>query len=68
VEMGGQVVNAAYGQWDASASWDVTKQIALYASAVNINNEVIKSNTVDGIPVGVYENGPRYSIGVRAKF
>lgn len=68
VEMGGQVVNAAYGQWDASASWDVTRQIALYASAVNINNEVIKSNTVDGIPVGMYENGARYSVGVRAKF
>ena len=38
------------------------------ASAVNLNNEVIKSNTVDGIPVGVYENGARYSIGLRAKF
>lgn len=68
VEMGGQVVNAAYGQWDASASWDVTRNIALYASAVNINNEVIKSNTVDGIPIGLYENGARYSVGVRAKF
>jgi iron complex outermembrane recepter protein len=68
VEMGGQVVNAAYGQWDASASWDVTRNIALYASAVNINNEVIKSNTVDGIPIGMYENGARYSVGVRAKF
>ncbi len=68
VEMGGQVVNSAYGQWDASASWDVTRNIALYASAVNLNNEVIKSNTVDGIPVGMYENGARYSVGVRAKF
>ncbi|CAM3910412.1 TonB-dependent receptor [Roseateles saccharophilus] len=68
VEMGGQVVNAAYGQWDASASWDVTNKITVYASAVNLNNEVIRSNTVDGIPIGVYENGPRYSLGVRAKF
>lgn len=68
VEMGGQVINAAYGQWDASASWDVTSKVTLYASAVNLNNEVIKTNTVDGIPIGVYENGARYSIGVRAKF
>lgn len=68
VEMGGQVVNSAYGQWDASASWDVTNKVTVYASAVNLNNEVIKSNTVDGIPVGVYENGARYSLGVRAKF
>ena len=34
----------------------------------HVNNEVIKSNTVDGIPIGVYENGPRYSLGIRAKF
>ncbi|MFG6490267.1 TonB-dependent receptor [Roseateles sp. BYS78W] len=68
VEMGGQVVNAAYGQWDASASWDVTNKVTVYASAVNLNNEVIRSNTADGIPIGVYENGARYSIGVRAKF
>ena len=68
VEMGGQVINSAYGQWDASASWDLTNKVTLYASAVNLNNEVIKSNTVDGIPIGVYENGARYSIGVRAKF
>ncbi|MBW8843995.1 MAG: TonB-dependent receptor [Burkholderiales bacterium] len=68
VEMGGQVINAAYGQWDASASWDVTSKVTLYASAVNLNNEVIKTNTVDGIPIGVYENGARYSVGVRAKF
>lgn len=68
VEMGGQVITSAYGQWDASASWDVTNKITVYANAVNLNNEVIRTNTVDGIPVGVYENGARYSIGVRAKF
>lgn len=68
VQMGGQVINAAYGQWDASASWDVTNKITVYANAVNLNNEVIKTNTVDGIPIGVYENGSRYSVGVRAKF
>jgi iron complex outermembrane receptor protein len=68
VEMGGQVVNAAYGQWDASAGWDVTNKITVYASAVNLNNAVIRSNTVDGIPIGVYENGARYSLGVRAKY
>jgi iron complex outermembrane receptor protein len=68
VQMGGQLVNSAYGQWDASASWDVTNKITVYASAVNLNTEVIKTNTVDGLPIGVYENGARYSLGVRAKF
>ena len=68
VQMGGQVVNSAYGQWDASASYDLSPRLTVYASAVNLNNEVIRSNTVDGLPIGVYENGARYSIGLRAKF
>ena len=34
----------------------------------SINNEVIHEHTADGIPIGFYENGPRYSVGVRAKF
>ncbi len=68
VQMGGQVVNSAYGQWDASASYDLSPRLTVYASAVNLNNEVIRSNTADGLPIGVYENGARYSIGLRAKF
>ncbi len=68
VQMGGQVVNAAYGQWDASASYDITPKLTVYASAVNLNNEVIRSNTADGLPIGVYENGARFGIGLRAKF
>jgi iron complex outermembrane receptor protein len=65
---GGQDVTSAYGQWDATANWDITPKYSLYASAVNIGNEVIRTNTTDGLPVGVYENGARYSIGLRAKF
>lgn len=66
--MGGQVVNSAYGQWDATASYDVTPKISIFATAVNITNALVRSNTTDGLPLGVYENGARYSIGVRAKF
>jgi iron complex outermembrane receptor protein len=65
---GGQDVTSAYGQWDASASWDVTPKISLYLTAVNIGNELIRTNTTDGLPVGVYENGARYSVGLKAKF
>ncbi|MBB2487963.1 TonB-dependent receptor [Mitsuaria sp. WAJ17] len=68
VQMGGQVVNSAYGQWDASASYDLTPKLTVYASAVNLNNEIIRSNTADGLPIGAYENGARYSVGLRAKF
>ncbi|WP_229257568.1 TonB-dependent receptor [Duganella callida] len=68
LDEGGQDVTSAYGQWDASASWDITPKVSLYLTAVNIGNEVIRTNTTDGLPVGVYENGARYSIGVKAKF
>jgi iron complex outermembrane receptor protein len=40
----------------------------LYLTAVNIGNELIRTNTTDGLPVGVYENGARYSVGLKAKF
>lgn len=65
---GGQDVTSAYGQWDATANWDITPKISLFASGVNLTNSVIRTNTTDGLPVGVYENGARYSVGVRAKF
>jgi iron complex outermembrane receptor protein len=68
LDEGGQDVTSAYGQWDATASWDFTPQLSLFASAVNIGNAVIRTNTTDGLPVGVYENGARYSLGLRAKF
>ncbi len=66
--MGGQVVNSSYGQWDATASYDITPKISVFASAVNLNNALVRINTNDGLPLGVYENGARYSVGVRAKF
>ena len=68
LDEGGQDVTSAYGQWDATANWDITPTYSLYASAVNLTNEVIRTNTTDGLPVGLYENGARYSVGVRAKF
>jgi iron complex outermembrane receptor protein len=66
--MGSQVVTDAYHQIDATANWNVTRDITLFATAVNITNSIIYTHTADGIPVGFYENGPRYSLGGRAKF
>ncbi|MDC8773838.1 TonB-dependent receptor [Roseateles albus] len=68
LDSGGQQVNGAYGQIDATASWDITPKLSLFATGVNLNNELVKQNTSDGIPVGIYENGARYSVGLRAKF
>lgn len=65
---GSQLVTSDYDQWDATADWAVNDQITLFLTAVNLTNEVIYTHTDDGIPVGFYENGARYSLGVRAKF
>ncbi|HEY0686583.1 MAG TPA: TonB-dependent receptor [Steroidobacter sp.] len=66
--MGSQIVTDAYEQLDATASWNWSDAVVLYATAVNITNEVIYQRTDDGIPVGFYENGPRYSLGARVRF
>jgi iron complex outermembrane recepter protein len=65
---GSQLVTSAYDQWDATADWAVTDQVTLFMTAVNITNEVIYQHTDDGIPVGFYENGGRYSLGAKVKF
>lgn len=65
---GGQDITSAYGQWDANANYDITKHLSVFMTAVNINNEYVRTNTTAGIPVGSYENGSRYSIGLRGKF
>lgn len=65
---GSQIVTDKYDQWDATANWAATDNINVFLTAVNITNEVIYQNTDDGIPIGFYENGARYSAGVRVKF
>ena len=66
--MGSQIVTDAYRQLDATASFDLTTNMSLYFAAVNLTNEVIFQRTDDGIPVGFYENGPRFTLGVRFNF
>ncbi len=66
--MGSQIVTDAYKQFDATASWNFSDAVVIYATAVNLTNEVIYQHTEDGIPVGFYENGPRYSLGARVRF
>ncbi|WP_273594714.1 TonB-dependent receptor [Roseateles koreensis] len=68
LDMGGQDVNSAYGQWDATANYDITPKLSVYASAVNLTNELVRINTTDGLPIGVYENGARYGLGLRIKY
>jgi len=66
--MGAQIVTDDYDQVDATIGWDVSDHVNLFMTAVNITNEVLYTNTTDGMPVGFYENGARYSVGARFKF
>ena len=65
---GSQLVTDEYDQWDATANWSITDQVSLFFTAVNLTNEIIYQRTDDGIPVGFYENGARYSVGARLQF
>jgi len=67
-------INAAksiddYGQIDASASYDLTEQISIFADVINLTDEdpygytVRKSNVMS-----IVDTGTRYSLGVRATF
>ena len=60
---------AAYGQLDASIQYTLTKNIALFAQALNLNDE--KSIKYFGVPDRIedYEGyGRRFGVGARVKF
>ncbi|WP_105103190.1 TonB-dependent receptor [Microbulbifer pacificus] len=65
---GSQLVTDQYDQWDATANWMVNDNVDVFLTAVNLTNEIIYMRTADGIPVGFYENGPRFSLGARVSF
>ncbi|WP_179957693.1 TonB-dependent receptor [Exilibacterium tricleocarpae] len=65
---GSQIATDDYDQWDATFTWQATNQVDIFLSAVNITNEVIYQSTSDGIPVGFYENGSRFSLGARLQY
>jgi iron complex outermembrane recepter protein len=60
---------AAYGQLDASIQYTVSKNLALFAQALNLNDE--KSIKYFGVPDRIedYEGyGRRFGVGARVKF
>ncbi len=65
---GSQTKNAAYGQWDLTSNVNIGDMFEIFFTGVNLTNEIVKTTTSDGLPIGFYENGPRYSIGARFKF
>ncbi|WNO11201.1 TonB-dependent receptor [Teredinibacter sp. KSP-S5-2] len=65
---GSQQRTEAYGQWDLTANATINDMFNVYMTGVNLTNETVNISTSDGLPIGFYENGSRYSVGVRVKF
>lgn len=58
-----------YKQIDVSASYDVTSNVSVFFEGINLTNELyIKNAEFKNQTLEVTETGPRYTLGVRAKF
>ncbi len=66
----GEPVNTeTFGQFDASASFDVTEQYTIFIEGINITGEELRQ--FGRFPEQIYnieDNGSRYAVGVRAKW
>ena len=59
----------AYGQLDASVSYDITDNLTVSMEALNLTNEntrTYKRNT--GMTLNYIETGARYNAGIRYSF
>ena len=66
----GQPVNvAAYGIWDASINYALTKNVTVFAQGLNLFNEKTFTYSIFQERTITYETyGPRFALGVRAIF
>lgn len=59
----------AYGQWDLSASYNLTKNFTLTLDGINITGEANRQHArFSNQFLLAEESGPRYTLGVRASF
>ena len=58
-----------YGQWDLSASYDLTDNLTVFFEGINIANEAFRQHgRYEEQLVQAIQTGPRYALGVRANF
>lgn len=64
----GEPVNTEeFGQWDVSASFDVTDQYTIFFEGINITEEeLVQTGRFPNQIYNIEDNGSRYAIGVRA--
>ena len=59
----------SYGQWDASASYDVNDKLTVFFEAINLTNESMRSHERNSLQLVNYtETGRRFAIGARYTF
>lgn len=59
----------AYGQWDASASYDVTENLTIFVEAINITNaQTLAFSIFENRVIEIADTGSRYSLGARFSF
>ncbi|WP_105103016.1 TonB-dependent receptor [Microbulbifer pacificus] len=60
---------AAYGQWDASASYDVRDDLTVFFEGINLTNETKRLyGRHENMMIGAFQTGARYNLGVRYSF
>ena len=58
-----------YGQWDISASYDITDNVTVFAEGLNITEETQRQHgRFRNQLISAQEFGARYSVGIRADF
>ena len=58
-----------YGQWDVSASYDLTDQFSIFLEGLNLTDEIATAHgRYDEQFLYAFHGGPRYTFGVRGKF
>lgn len=63
------VFTEAYGQWDISGSFNLNETVTFFVEGLNVTNETTRRHgRFKNQLVDAEQYGPRYNIGVRAKF
>jgi TonB-dependent receptor len=58
-----------YGQWDASASYDINENITVFIEGINLTGEETRKHGRFAIQTTqIQDTGTRYAVGVRANF
>lgn len=58
-----------YGQWDASASYDINENLTVFVEGINLTGEeTVKHGRFANQITQIQDTGTRYAVGIRANF